>query len=81
VHLVGLIIRIYHDARSPERQIHDRITDCDSFDARSSLDFADKKNSGCRLMTKNVMEQLLFFKWLMHEQERCVCDIVCDLES
>ena len=22
VHLVGFIIRIYHDARSPERQIH-----------------------------------------------------------
>jgi len=22
MHLVGFIIRIYHDARSPERQIH-----------------------------------------------------------
>ena len=43
MHLVGLIKRIYHDARSPERQIHDRITDCDSFDAQISLDFADKK--------------------------------------
>ena len=25
VHLVGFIIRIYHDARSPERQIHGEV--------------------------------------------------------
>ena len=25
VHLVGFIIRIYHDARSPERQIHTKL--------------------------------------------------------
>jgi len=25
VHLVGFIVRIYHDARSPERQIHEFI--------------------------------------------------------
>jgi len=28
VHLVGFIIRIYHDARSPERQIHIFVTYC-----------------------------------------------------
>ena len=25
MHLVGFIIRIYHDARSPERQIHGKV--------------------------------------------------------
>jgi len=28
VHLVDFIIRIYHEARSPERQIHLEITKC-----------------------------------------------------
>jgi len=31
VHLVGFIIRIYHDARSPERQIHQCQTDKETY--------------------------------------------------
>ena len=27
MHLVGFILRIYHDARSPERQIHAYLTE------------------------------------------------------
>jgi len=32
VHLVGFIIRIYHDARSPERQIKFHFIQCDSIE-------------------------------------------------
>ena len=34
MHLVGFIIRIYHDARSPERQIHGRVLCTQYFLAR-----------------------------------------------
>ena len=42
VHLVGFIIRIYHDARSPERQI--RIFICYSFSVLNSMLPACKPN-------------------------------------
>jgi len=36
VHLFGFIIRIYHDARSPERQIHVSFCQCELVDSPAS---------------------------------------------
>ena len=62
MHLIGFIIRIYHDARSPERQIHicdckrDFITDDIIVTLRQLLHFSAWKN-----IPHSLMQIFVFF--------------------
>jgi len=65
VHLVSFIIRICHDARSPERQIY--FVSCDKLPVpapRVWLNCASTPVAPCAEIVSSLMPQALFFLWL-----------------